>query len=145
MELNQAKGICHNAAWQGFALPRFCGPLSSFSLSFTLRMGLGPLCPEGALIFFQYLDEIYIFHKAKVLIINVYALFHKQTCINVLINENTLCPTEVNCSSYWWLMWLGKSILWINFCWVGTVMCHRVCSLIFCFLPSICSISALLI
>lgn len=50
-------------------------------------MRLGPLCPAGALIFFQYLDEIYIFHIAKVLIINVYALFHKHTHVNVLLNK----------------------------------------------------------
>lgn len=85
MKVSQAKGTCHAAAWWGFLLPRFCSPVNS--LSFTLRMRSGHLCLKGALIFFQYLDEIYIFHKAKLLIINVYALLHKQTHRNVILNN----------------------------------------------------------
>ena len=96
MELNQAKGSCHNAARWGPGLPHFCNPVNAFCSSFTLGMRLGPLCPEGALIFFQYLDEIYIFHRAKVLIINVYTLLHKQTDRNVTLNnENILSSAEV--------------------------------------------------
>lgn len=87
MKLSQAKGTCHAAAWWGFLLPRFCSPVNTFSLSFTLGMRSGHLCPKGTLIFFQYLDEIYIFHKAKLLIINVYALLHEQTHRDVILNN----------------------------------------------------------